>query len=80
MYSSIFNRFRILIAEVANVRRYVITTNTYFETDLGMTKENLAELKLRTENEFDIKLPENIFKEFDTVGEIVGFIESELGR
>ncbi len=80
MYSSIFHRFRKIIVEVADVRRYVVTTNTYFVDDLQMTEDNLVELRLRIVNEFDISVPKNIFKEFTTVGEIVGFIESELGR
>ena len=80
MYSSILTRLRLIIAEMAEVRSHVITTNTYFEDDLKLNKDNLSELKTRLEDEFDIKLPKNVFKEFNTVGEIVGFIEAEMGR
>ncbi|OLS29718.1 MAG: Acyl carrier protein [Candidatus Heimdallarchaeota archaeon AB_125] len=80
MYSSILTRLRLIIAEVAEVRSHVITTNTYFEDDLNLDKDGLKELRARLEDEFDIKLPKTVFKEFNTVGEIVGFIEAEMGR
>jgi acyl carrier protein len=80
MYSSILTRLRLIIAEMAEVRSHVITTNTYFEDDLNLSKDALKELGKRLEDEFDVKLPKNIFKEFNTVGEIVGFIEAEMGR
>ncbi len=80
MYSSIFQRLRNLIIEVVDVKRYLITINTYFEEDLDLTKDDLSKLRKMIENEFDMSLPDNIFKEFNTVGEIVGLIEAELGR
>ena len=80
MYSSIFGRIRRIIAEVAGVRSHIVTTNTYFDDDLGMNDDNLRELGLRIKDEFDIHVPKKIFKEFNTVGEIVGFIEAEMGR
>ena len=80
MYSSILTRLRLMIAEIAEVRSHVITTNTYFKDDLNLDDDSLKELRLRLEDEFDIKLPKNVFKEFNTVGEIVGFIEAEMGR
>ena len=54
--------------------------NTYFTKELGLNKRDLAELRLRLEEEFDVRLPKNIFKEFKTIGEIIGFIEAEQGR
>ena len=66
--------------DVIDVRKYVVTINTYFVEDLNMTDDDLAELRRRIENEFDISLPKNIFKEFNTVGEIVGLVEAEMGR
>jgi len=66
--------------EVADVKKYVVTINTYFVDDLNMNEDDLAELRKRIENEYDISLPKNIFKEFNTVGEIVGLVEAEMGR
>jgi len=54
--------------------------NTYFTEELELDKKDLAELRLRIEEEFDVRLPKNIFKEFKTIGEIIGFIEAEQGR
>ncbi len=80
MYSSILTRLRIIIAEMADVRSHVVTTNTYFQDDLNLSNNDLKELGIRIEDEFDIKLPKKVFKEFNTVGEIVGLIEAERGR
>ena len=54
--------------------------NTYFTNELNLDKNDLKELRMRLEEEFDVQLPKNIFKEFKTIGEIIGFIEAEQGR
>ena len=45
-----------------------------------MSDQDLLKLSRIIEREFDIVMPENILYEFNTVGEIVGFIEQEIGR
>ncbi|MCG3219862.1 MAG: acyl carrier protein [Candidatus Heimdallarchaeota archaeon] len=66
--------------KLTKVRKSKITINTYFQNDLGMSDQDLIELSRIIEREFDIVMPENILYEFNTVGEIVGFIEQEIGR
>ena len=80
MYMSIFRRLQGIITSIANIRRKNLTINTYIQDDLGLNEDELAELVLAIEEEFDIDLPKNIFKEFNTIGEIIGFIEAEMGR
>ena len=66
--------------KLTKVRKSKITINTYFQNDLGMSDQDLIELSRIIEREFDIVMPKNILYEFNTVGEIVGFIEQEIGR
>jgi acyl carrier protein len=66
--------------KLTKVKKRKITINTYFQNDLGMSDQDLIDLALIIEKEFDIVMPENILYEFNTVGEIVGFIEQEIGR
>jgi len=80
MYMSIFRRLQGIIANIADVRKKNLTINTYIQDDLELNEDNLVELRIAIENEFDIKLPKNVFKEFNTIGEIIGFIEAEMGR
>ena len=80
MYQTIFYKFRKILVRLTKIRRNKITINTYFQDDLGMSDQDLIELSRIIEQEFDIFMPENILYEFNTVGEIVGFIEQEIGR
>jgi acyl carrier protein len=80
MYQTIFYKFRKMLVKLTKVRKSKITINTYFQNDLGMSDQELVKLSKIIEKEFDIFMPENILYEFNTVGEIVGFIEQEIGR
>lgn len=80
MYMSIFRRLQGIIANIADIRKKNLTINTYIQEDLGLDEDDLAELVLAIEKEFDVNLPSNIFQEFNTIGEIIGFIEAEMGR
>ena len=80
MYQTIFYKFQKILIKLTKVKKRKITINTYFQNDLGMSDEDLLDLALIIEREFDIVMPENILYEFNTVGEIVGFIEQEIGR
>ncbi|MFW9852618.1 MAG: phosphopantetheine-binding protein [Candidatus Thorarchaeota archaeon] len=77
---SIFRRLQGIIANIVDVRKKNLSINTYIQDDLGLDEDDLAELVLAIEEEFDINLPKNIFTEFNTIGEIIGFIEAEMGR
>ena len=80
MYQTIFYKFQKILAKLTKVKKKKININTYFQNDLGMSDEDLIDLARIIEREFDILMPENILYEFNTVGEIVGFIEQEIGR
>lgn len=80
MYSSIYRRFTRLLSEMTDTKQKNFTINTYFEKDLGLGKDDLKVLRGRIKDEFGVKLPKNIFKEFNTVGELIGLIEAEFGR
>ncbi len=80
MYSSIYRRFTKLLSELTDTKKANFTINTYFEKDLGLDKYDLKILRSKIKNEFGVKLPKNIFKEFNTIGELIGLIEAEFGR
>ena len=80
MYSGIYRRFIRLITDLTDVKKKNLTINSYFEKDLGFDKNKLEILRKKVADEFRIKVPKNIFKEFNTIGEIIGFIEAEIVR
>lgn len=80
MYRSIVNRLKEIVSEFTNVNKNKLSLSSNIIRDFGIDKEDIQKIRKKIENEFDIILPKNIFQEFNTIGEIVGFIESEIGR
>ena len=80
MYSSIQRRLLNLIIDMTGEKRKNLLSNTYFSKDLGMDSKQLNILRKKIEDEFGIKLPKNILKEFETIGEMIGIIETEIIR
>ena len=65
---------------MTDTKKKNFTINTYFEKDLGLDKDDLKVLRVKIKDEFGVNLPKNIFKEFNTIGELIGLIEAEFGR
>jgi len=80
MIRIIFSRLQKVIKETVDVSKADLTFNTYFKDDLDMSKDDLKLFARKIADEFGIKIPKNLFKEFETIGELVGFIEAEKGR
>ena len=80
MYRSIVNRLMILVSNFTETKQTRLKLSTNLLKELRLEKEDLQTLRKKIEEEFDIKLPKGIFQEFQTLGEIVGFIETEIGR
>ena len=53
-----------IISRMTEIDTNDFNLNTYFTKELGLDKNELKELRLRLEEEFDVRLPKNIFKEF----------------
>jgi len=79
LYRSIYNRLRNILCEKANIKKKEVKISTLV-TSLGLDELELIELAADIEHEFDVELPDNIFEEFNSFGEIIGFIEAEMGR
>lgn len=80
MIRIIFSRLQRVIKETVDVSKADLTFNTHFEDDLNMSKDDLKLFARKITDEFNIDIPKNFFKEFETIGELVGFIEVEKGR
>lgn len=66
-----------LVSEHLGVDIEKITDDTSFINDLGADSLDIVELVMDLEEEFDVKIPEDIADKIQTVGDAVKFIASE---
>lgn len=56
----------------------VITEDTVFFMDLGLDSFDLVQIICEIEDEFDIEIPDKVLKTFNTVGDVVKYLEKKV--
>ena len=74
----VFERFCDFIADIFQVEKDTLTKKTSFSDDLEAEEEDLQELLMIIEEEFDITLSMEEISEIDTIGELSDLIEGQL--
>ncbi len=74
----VFERFCDFIADIFQVEKDTLTKKTSFSEDLEAEEEDLQELLMIIEEEFDIPLSMEEISEIDTIGELSDLIEGQL--
>ena len=74
----VFERFCYFIADIFQVEKDTLTKKTSFSEDLEAEEEDLQELLMIIEEEFDITLSMEEISEIDTIGELSDLIEGQL--
>lgn len=74
----VFERFCDFIADIFQVEKDTLTKKTSFSEDLEAEEEDLQELLMIIEEEFDITLTTEEISEIDTIGELSDRIENQL--
>ena len=74
----VFERFCDFIADIFQVEKDTLTKKTSFSEDLEAEEEDLQELLMIIEEEFDIALSMEEISEIDTIGELSDLIEGQL--
>lgn len=74
----VFERFCDFIADIFQVEKDTLTRKTSFSEDLEAEEEDLQELLMIIEEEFDISLTMEEISEIDTIGELSDRIENQL--
>jgi len=72
-----FELLKDLIAEGLGVEKEKITMESDLTVDLGADSLDAVELIMSIEDEFDITVDDESAQAFNTVGQIVAFIESK---
>ena len=74
----VFERFCDFIADIFQVEKDTLTKKTSFSEDLEAEEEDLQELLMIIEEEFDITLSMEEISEIDTIDELSDLIEGQL--
>lgn len=53
-----------------------INVDTVIKEDLGMSSFDLIQLACEVEDEFDVEIPDRAIKDFRTIADVIGFLES----
>ena len=78
--NELFGKMKKLIAERLEIDESKITAGSSFRDDLGADSLDTYELVYAIEEELGITIPDEKANEFNTVGDALNFINSELAK
>ena len=70
-----FEQIRDIICKQLELEESDVTMDTNIKDDLGADSLDLVDLAISLEDEFDTEVPDNALEKFETVGDIVRYIE-----
>ena len=76
--SAIYKKLRTLIAESIGVEEDEVTPEASFEEDLNVDRQELVDLMVAIEEEFEVKIPDDEIAAIATVGDAVDYLEDAL--
>ena len=71
----VFEKLKKIISEQLEVDQSIISEGSTITGDLGADSLDLVDLAISLEDEFEVEVPDNVLEKFETVGDIVRFIE-----
>ncbi len=74
----VFEKLQQIIVDELGVEAAQVTLDADINDDLGADSLDAVELVMAIEDEFEIKVSDEVAQSFKTVGQIVKFIESEM--
>ncbi|HXI16653.1 MAG TPA: acyl carrier protein [Chloroflexota bacterium] len=76
--SAIYKKLRTLIAETLGVEEEEVTPEASFEEDLNVDRQELVDLMVAIEEEFEVKISDEAIPGLLTVGDAVEYLEDAL--
>lgn len=70
-----FEKLKEVIVDNLNCAAEDVKEDALLIEDLGADSLDAVELSMAIEEEFEVEVPENAWKEFKTVGDILNFLE-----
>ena len=74
----VFKKLQRIIVDELGVEATEVTLDAHINDDLGADSLEAVELVMAIEDEFEIKVSDEVAQSFKTVGQIVKFIESKV--
>lgn len=71
-----FEKLKEVIVDNLNCDEEKVTLEANLKDDLDADSLDAVELSMAIEEEFDVVVPENAMKDFETVGDILKFLEN----
>lgn len=72
-----FEKIKGIIAEQLNVNEDIIQIETHLMKDLEADSLDAVEIIMAIEDEFDIEIPDEDAEQFQTVGDLVNYVENK---
>ena len=74
----VFDKLQQIIVDELGVEASAVTLKAHINDDLGADSLDAVELVMAIEDEFEIKVSDETAQTFETVQQIVDFIESQM--
>ncbi|MBQ9679662.1 MAG: acyl carrier protein [Ruminococcus sp.] len=75
----VLEKIKVILAEQFDVEEDSIKTETDLQDDLGADSLDVVDLLMSIEDEFEIEIPDEEIETIRTVGDLVNYIESNIG-
>ena len=73
----IFEKVRIIVADLFDVEKSEITQETSFY-DLGADELDMVDIAMSLEDDFNTEITDEVLEKFNTIGDIVKYLEDVL--
>lgn len=80
MTDELFTRLKKITSVQLGVDEAEITPTSHLQEDLNADPISIADLIVRIEEEFNLKIPQGVATNFLTVGDILNFISDQTGE
>ena len=73
------DKIKEILSEISGIPVSEINKDTRIVGDLGMTSFDLADTVVTVEETYGLRIPDELFRDIETVGDIMRIIEEEKG-
>lgn len=76
----IFEKIKEIIVDQLGVEEEMITMDTNMMKDLDADSLDAVEIILGVEDEFEIEIPDDVAEKFETVGDLVSYVDDNMDK
>ena len=76
----IFEKIKEIIVDQLGVEEEMITMDTNMMKDLEADSLDAVEIILGVEDEFEIEIPDDVAEKFETVGNLVSYVDDNMDK